>query len=320
MKLTRWLSQHLSLSIPLFMLLGLLTGLLFPTRPLSVFIAPLTLLMVYPMMVGVRLQQLFTRGNNAVQWWAIAINFLFIPFLAFALGRLLFPTQPALALGLLLAALLPTSGMTISWTGFAQGNVPAAIKLTIVGLLLGSLLTPFYVKFLLGASIPMKIGPVFKQILLFILLPLLAGQATRHWLIRRHGQTQFQQHYGPKFPPLSSLGVLGIVFVAMALQGPKLLQSPLLVLQLLLPLLLLYTTNYTVSTLLARKLLNRGDGIALVYGTVMRNLSIALALSMTAFGDAGTQAALLVALAYIVQVQSAAIYVKWSQRFFPANN
>src|SRR5699024_12720807 len=81
-----------------------------------------------------------------------------------------------------------------------------------------------------------------------------------------------------------------------------------------------YTTNYTVSTLLARKLLNRGDGIALVYGTVMRNLSIALALSMTAFGDAGTQAALLVALAYIVQVQSAAIYVKWSQRFFPANN
>src|SRR5699024_2565627 len=132
MKLTRWLSQHLSLSIPLFMLLGLLTCLLFPTRPLSVFIAPLTVLMVYPMLGGVRLQKLFTRSNNAVQLWATAIIFLFIPFLSFALARLLFPSQPALALCFLLASLLPNIGSSISWTGFAQGNVPADIKLTIV--------------------------------------------------------------------------------------------------------------------------------------------------------------------------------------------
>ena len=64
-------------------------------------------------------------------------------------------------------------------------------------------------------------------------------------------------------------------------------------------------------------MLNRGNGIALVYGTVMRNLSIALALSMTAFGAAGAEAAILVALAYIVQVQSAAAYLKLSERIFP---
>ena len=72
-----------------------------------------------------------------------------------------------------------------------------------------------------------------------------------------------------------------------------------------------------VSTLIAKKHLSRGDGIALVYGTVMRNLSIALALSMTAFGEAGAQAALLIALAYIIQVQSAAWYVKFSEKLFP---
>ena len=83
------------------------------------------------------------------------------------------------------------------------------------------------------------------------------------------------------------------------------------------PLVLLYAINYGVSTLVARWQLNRGDGIALVYGTVMRNLSIALALSMTAFGEAGAEAALLIALAYIIQVQSAAFYVKLSGRFFP---
>lgn len=312
-----WLSKHLSLSIPLFMLLGLVVGLTLPTASLAVLIAPFTLLMVYPMMVGVKPQQLVAPGGNAVQLWALVLNFLFIPFVAFMLGRVFFANQPALALGLLLAALLPTSGMTISWTGFAKGNVPAAIKITVIGLFLGSVLTPFYVQFLLGSKIPMQLGMVFQQILLFIAVPLIAGQITRNFLVRKHGAEVFQKQYAPKFPPFSSLGVLGIVFVAMTLKGPSLIESPSLIVWLFIPLLLLYGVNYVVSTFVARQRLNRGDGIALVYGTVMRNLSIALALSMTAFGEAGAEAALLIALAYIIQVQSAAWYVKFSEKLFP---
>ena len=317
MKYITWLSKNLSLSIPLFLLLGLIAGLTLPTENLSVLIAPLTILMVYPMMVGIKPKQLLVAGDNTVQVWALAINFLFIPFVAFALGRIFFAEQPELALGLLLAALLPTSGMTISWTGFAKGNLPAAIKVPNIGLFLGSVLTPFYVKFLMGSEIPVQLALVFQQILLFIAIPLIAGQITRTLLVRKHGVEGFQKNYGPKFPPFSSLGVLGIVFVAMALKGPGLLESPSLILRLFIPLLLLYSVNYVVSTVIAKKRLNRGDGIALVYGTVMRNLSIALALSMTAFGAAGAQAALLIALAYIIQVQSAAWYVKFSEKLFP---
>lgn len=317
MKYIIWLSKNLSLSIPLFLLLGLAVGLSAPTEQLSILIAPLTILMVYPMMVGVKPKQLLVPGGNAVQLWALAINFMFIPFVAYALGRVFFAAQPELALGLLLAALLPTSGMTISWTGFAKGNLPAAIKITIIGLFLGSILTPFYVQFLLGSKIPMELVLVFKQILLFIAIPLVAGQITRTLLVRKHGAEGFQKNVAGKFPPFSSLGVLGIVFVAMALKGPDLLDSPSLILRLFIPLLLLYGINYVISTWVAKKRLNRGDGIALVYGTVMRNLSIALALSMTAFGAAGAQAALLIALAYIIQVQSAAWYVKLSEQLFP---
>ncbi len=317
MKLITWLSKNLSLSIPLFLLLGLIASLTLPTQELVVLTIPFTLLMIYPMMVGVKAQQLLEPGDNAVQFWAMGINFLCIPFIAYGLGLVFFKEQPALALGLLLTALLPTSGMTISWTGFAKGNVPAAIKLTIVGLLLGSLLTPFYVKFLMGAEIPIDLGMVFRQIIFFIAVPFIAAQLTRKFLVSRYGQETFQKKLAPKFPPFSSLGVLGIVFIAMALKGADLVESPALVLKLLLPLVLLYSINYLISTLIARKMLNRGNGIALVYGTVMRNLSIALALSMTAFGEAGAEAAILVALAYIIQVQSAAAYLKLSERIFP---
>ena len=62
----------------------------------------------------------------------------------------------------------------------------------------------------------------------------------------------------------------------------------------------------------------RDDAIALVYGTVMRNLSIALAIAVNSFGEAGAQAALVIALAYIIQVQSAAWYVKLTSPIFGA--
>jgi ACR3 family arsenite transporter len=79
---------------------------------------------------------------------------------------------------------------------------------------------------------------------------------------------------------------------------------------------LLYLINYALSTMVARVLLPRGDGIAMVYGTVMRNLSIALAVAMGAFGAAGSEAALIICVAYILQVQSAAWYVRFSNQIF----
>lgn len=316
MGLIQALTRNLVVAIPVTLLLGLAFGALAPVGWLSMLVIPLTLLMIYPMMVNLRLRELLVGGDGRAQGLAQLINFAVIPFVAFGLGLWWFADAPYLALGLLLAALLPTSGMTISWTGFARGNLPAAVKMTVVGLILGSLATPLYVKWLMGASIPVDLVAVFRQILLVVGIPLLAGQVTRHLLIKRHGAEAFRTHWTPRFPPFSTLGVLGIVFVAMALKADALLASPGLLLEIAVPLLLLYAVNFLLSTLVARRFLSRGDGIALVYGTVMRNLSIALALAMNAFGEAGTDAALLIALAYIIQVQSAAWYVKLTDRLF----
>ncbi|MCA1769698.1 MAG: bile acid:sodium symporter [Halomonas sp.] len=310
------LTRHLVLAIPATLLLGLLFGAVAPVGWLSTLVIPLTLLMIYPMMVNLRLGELLRGGDGRAQGLAQLINFAVIPFIAYGLGLWWFADAPYLALGLLLAALLPTSGMTISWTGFAQGNLPAAVKMTVVGLILGSLAAPLYVKWLMGASIPVDLVAVFRQIILVVGVPMLAGQLTRYFLIKRHGAEGFRTQWAPRFPPLSTIGVLGIVFVAMALKAEDLLASPGLLIDISIPLLLLYAINYALSTLVAKVWLPRGDGIALVYGTVMRNLSIALALAMNAFGEAGSDAALLIALAYIIQVQSAAWYVRLTDRLF----
>ena len=60
----------------------------------------------------------------------------------------------------------------------------------------------------------------------------------------------------------------------------------------------------------------RGDAIAMVFGVVMRDLSIALAIAMTAFGKQGLTIALLIALAYVIQIQSAVWYVRFVEKIF----
>ena len=317
-KILGWLNKRLILAIPTLMVFGFVYGLLFPAAGLKQLIVPFTFLMVYPMMVTLKVRTVFERGGGKAQLLAQVINFGVIPFLAFGIGQTFFADKPYMALGLLLAGLVPTSGMTISWTGFAKGNMAAAVRMTVVGLVLGSLATPFYVQFLMGTSIEMSVLPALKQVVLIVFLPMVLGVTTQQLLMKRYGIEAFQKKIAPRFPGFSTVGVLGIVFIALALKAQTIASNPQLLLIIIVPLLLMYGVNYTLSTLLGKMLLPRGDAIAMVYGSVMRNLSIALAIAINAFGEQGSEAALVVAVAYIVQVQSAAWYVQLTDKFFGA--
>ncbi len=318
-KLLQKLNKNLIIAIPVTMITGFIVGYFMPSElagNLKLLIVPLTFLMVYPMMVTLNIENLKQGLNLKLQGTTQFINFGIIPFIAYGLGRLFFPEQPYVALGILLASLLPTSGMTISWTGFAKGNMVAAINMTVIGLTAGSLATPFYVNWLMGAEVAVNFLKVLQQILVIIFFPMLLGYITRTFLLKKYDKKYFKKNIAPRFPALSTLGVLGIVFVAMALKAKTITDSPELLLMIFLPLLLLYMINFVLSTLAGKLLFTRGDAIALVYGTVMRNLSIALAIAINGFGEAGTNAALVIALAYIIQVQSAAWYVKFTDRIF----
>lgn len=315
-KILGYLQKNLIWTIPAMMAAGLAAGDLMPVEGLKSTIIPLTFLMVYPMMVNLQIEKVFSVEGQRCQLVTQVINFALIPFLAYSLGLWFFDDQPMVTLGLLLAALLPTSGMTITWTGFANGDINAAIKMTVIGLVTGSIATPFYVKWLMGAVIEIPMLQVFKQIALIVFIPMALGYLTQKGLIRYYGREAYQKDLKKRFPMVSTLGVLGIVFVAMALKSGSILQQPQTLLIYLLPLGLLYLVNFVLSTLVGKLFFSRGEGIALVYGTVMRNLSIALAIAMTVFKESGAEIAIIIALAYIVQVQAAAWYVKFSDRIF----
>lgn len=311
-----FLQKYLVYNIPAMMLLGIVYGYYYDPKNLKILVIPLTFLMVYPMMINLQIKQVFSKQDLRLQGVTQLINFLIIPFIAFGLGKLFFPENHLVSLGLLLAALLPTSGMTISWTGFAKGNINAAIKMTVIGLIAGSLATPLYTQWLMGEAVDIPLLNVFKQIIIVVFLPMLAGFLTQRAIIWKYGQAKYQKDIKKKFPVISTIGVLGIVFVAMALKSKTIINRPALLVELMLPLIILYFANFLISTLIGKFFYKRGDAIALVYGTVMRNLSIALAIAMTAFGEKGSEISLIIAIAYIIQVQSAAWYVKFTDKIF----
>lgn len=311
-----FIQKHLVWAIPIMMISGITCGHFFEVGFLQATIIPLTFLMVYPMMVNLKLEAVLHPKGFKAQFVAQLLNFAVIPFIAFFLGKAFFPNQPLIILGMLFVALLPTSGMTISWTGFSKGNLNAAIQMTVFGLILGSIATPLYAEWLMGQAVEIPLQQVFTAIIIVVFLPMLMGLITRKLLIKRYGQEHYQKNMKQKIPMFSTLGVLGIVFVAMALKAKAITANPAVLLDYLIPLMILYAINFTLSTVVAKLLFERGDAIAVVYGTVMRNLSIALAIAMTAFGKQGAEIAIIIAMAYIIQVQAAAWYVKFSDNIF----
>ena len=325
-KLLISINKNLVYAIPMLMIAGLFFGNIIDqsvVANMKNLVIPFTFLMVFPMMVTLNIKHLKQGLQPKIQASAMFINFAIIPFVAYFLGKLFFADQPYMALGLLLAALLPTSGMTISWTGFAKGNMGAAINMTVLGLTLGALATPFYVNSLMGTTVEVNFLKIIQQIVTIVFLPMALGYVTRQSLLKKYSLEEFKKNIAPRFPAMSTIGVLGIVFVAMSLKAKTIMADPGQLAMIFIPLLILYLINFSLSTLAGRTFFNRGDGIALVYGTVMRNLSIALAIAINAFGEAGADAALVIALAYIIQVQSAAWYVKLTDSIFgplPAAN
>lgn len=320
MKLLRLLQKNLSYSIPAAMVLGLIVGNAFDVSWLKSFIIPVTFVMVYPMMATLNVRSVFSGKDAKLQVTTQIINFVLMPLVAFGIGKLLLtgadPKYGLWAVGLFLLGVLPASGMTVSWTGFAGGNKEAATKMLVFGLIIGALAAPVYTKVFMGATVQVDMLHMFKQIALFVFVPLAVGIATQTILRRRYGDKVWMERIKPQFPPFSALGVNMIAFIAMSLKAKSILRTPDDIVTILVPLFVFYLASYMLLTLAGRLLFKRGDAIAMVFGVVMRDLSIALAVAMTAFGKRGLDIALLISLAYVIQIQSAALYVKFANVFF----
>jgi arsenite transporter len=320
-KVLKFIQKNLVYVIPIAMVLGLIGGgYVFNAKPLKQLIIPITFFMVYPMMATLNVKSIFKVGDIKLQVVTQIINFIFVPMVVYGIGKIFFTGADEKyglwAVGLFLIGVLPASGMTISWTGFAKGNKEAATKMLVFGLLIGALAAPVYTKVFMGATVDVDMLHMFKQICIFVFVPLIAGILTQNYIVKKHGKKAWMEVYKPRFPPFSALGVTMIAFTAMSLKAKNILANPADIVAILIPLVVFYFLSYVLLSIVGKMFFKREDAIAMVFGVVMRDLSIALAIAMTAFKEQGMTIALLIALAYVIQIQSAAWYIKLVPKIF----
>lgn len=313
------IKKNLIISIFIGMMIGLIVGYNFEVNYFKNFILPLTFMLVYPMMVTLNFHKLIEKTNVKLQIVTQIINFIVFPAIAVAIGFIFYADSPNFRLGLLLISLLPTSGMTISWTVMAKGNINEAIRMVIIGLLLGGIAAPIYITEILGSEVDVPVMTMVTQILIIMLAPLLIGYLTQKVLIKKYGSDKFHNNIKQNFPLISTLGVVVMISVTMALKANALISNPKILLEILLPLILIYLLFILVSVFTARILFSRADGVALVNGTLIRNLSLSLALALSIFPNQGTTG-IMISVAYVLQVQIAAWTVKLTKIIFKEEN
>lgn len=305
-------SKNLVWSIPVILIAGFFTGLLVDTTVLKAYIPVFTFLMIYPTMIGFKLKEAVDFSHGKVMAATLVLNFLFIPAIAYLLGILLLRNNPGFFAGIIMISLFPTSGMTISWTMLSKGNVPAAIKITAISLLLGSFLAPVYLYGLVGTVVTVDVGGTFLTIAQVVLLPMILAAFTYRILMKKYSMEQFNKKIKPILPASSTWAMMFIIFTSISMKAKMLVSDPGTLVNAILLLLLFYLVNFSVSTLVARLFFQPADGYALVFGTVLRNLTIALGLAIAFFGP---ETSLIITLAFILQVQGAAWYGKLSKTY-----
>ncbi|EOD00314.1 arsenic resistance protein [Caldisalinibacter kiritimatiensis] len=312
MNIAKFIKDNLSYLILGMMILGLANGYVNDVSGLKVLVTPTLFLMVYPMMINLKVTDLFEGISNPKPLLiSLGMNFIISPIIAFGLSKLFFANQPMLTVGLILISLIPTSGMTASWTGLANGNMKSALLIISSNLLLSIVMIPLYMKLFIGEAVTVDTMTIIYSLLKVVIIPLVLGDITRRILMWKYKESGFKK-IKPHLGAISSVGVLIIVFVAMSLKSKTIINESSLVLYSLVPLVIYYGVLLIISHSIGSRVLDRGNSIALVYGSTMRNLTISLGLSLSAFG--GGLSVFLIAIGYIIQVPLAAFYMRMLMR------
>ena len=252
--------KYLTVWVILCMVAGILIGKFLPEIPqflnrfeyaqVSIPIAVLIWLMIYPMMMKVDFQSIRTVGKNPegllVTW---VVNWLIKPFTMFGIAWVFFYwifsrwITPELAKDYLAGAVLlgaaPCTAMVFVWSHLTKGN-PAytVVQVATNDLIILIAFIPI-VKFLLGVSdISVPWMTLILSVILFVVIPLVGGIFTRLLIVRRKGETYFQNTFLPKFNHVTIWGLLLTLIIIFAFQGNVILNNPLHIVLIAVPLIL----------------------------------------------------------------------------------
>jgi ACR3 family arsenite transporter len=312
--------RYLTIWVALCMVIGVLIGKFIPAIPaflgkfeyanVSIPIAVLIWLMIYPMMMKVDFHSVKNVGKNPKGLYVTWItNWLIKPFTMFAIASFFFYKvfsgfiSPELARDYLAGAVLlgaaPCTAMVFVWSHLTKGN-PAytVVQVATNDLIILAAFTPI-VAFLLGiGGISIPWDTLILSVVLFVVVPLTAGVITRNVITKNKGVEYFEKNFIPKFSNITIGGLLLTLVIIFSFQGHVILENPLHILLIAIPLTIQTFFIFFVAYIAAR-LLKLPHNVAAPAGMIGASnfFELAVAVAIALFGTTSP-----VALATIVGV------------------